>query len=749
MSRLSRINTIWRKELTDTLRDRRTLLAMVLVPMVLYPALMLGSLQAFELQATRLKSEKFTVGVGDPALQRWLNNIITTDVVRRAGRAPDSQPAEETPHAGSPAVRETAVESARSDLRETPPEFEIVLTDDLRAGLEAQRIHVGVSVEGPLPTLEGSDSARLTIVFDQTDVRSGLAATGLGGILERASRDMALRRLERAGLPRTVVTPIELIEQSVATPEKVSGSILGQVVPLILIIMTITGAIYPAIDLTAGERERGTLETLIVAPVPTVDLIVGKFVVVALIGMMSAVLNLLSIGGTVYLGGLGQVLSRGGPVSIPLSALPWVLLILVPLAIMFSALLLAVSSFARSFKEAQNYIMPVMIAGLIPAVVGVLPGTRLEGPLLIMPVTNIVVLTRELFMGRVDPVAILWVTVSTSIYAGAAVAVAAKLFGQEAVLFADSGSIKSLFVRRFFKPSDRPATAHALLLLAIVFSLNFFIQQSMQRSPQLAGKPAYYYALAGLLLLLLVIVPLGAARYMRTRITSAFLLSPPPLRGVLAGLCVGASTWVLAPAWFAWQETWMPLPAGLAESVKSIEESFASIHPLALLLLLAVVPGVCEELFFRGYVMSGLRSTFGPVTAVLLAAAAFGVSHYMAHRLALTFMLGAVLGLLAMRNRSIWPAMIAHVLHNGLTLAGSRDALLKPTLTRLGYPTDPLAPAALPWMLAAASLLLSGLALCLRAPRRPRADAPQQKTLADTSDPTPLPGSDPAHQTAV
>ncbi|TWT42175.1 ABC-2 family transporter protein [Phycisphaerae bacterium RAS1] len=747
MSRFSRINTIWRKELTDTLRDRRTLLAMVLVPMVLYPALMLGSLQAFELQATRLKSEKFTVGVSDAGVQRWLNNIITTDIVRRGGAAPESQPADGSTHSGA-AVRETAVESARSDLRETPPEFEVVLFGELRGAVEAQRVHVGLMVDGALPTLEGADSACFTMIFDQTDVRSGLAATGLGGILERASRDMALRRLERAGLPRTVVTPIEIIEQSVATPEKVSGSILGQIVPLILIIMTITGAIYPAIDLTAGERERGTLETLIVAPVPTVDLIVGKFIVVALIGMLSAMLNLLSIGGTVYLGGLGQILSRGGPISIPLSALPWVLLILVPLAVMFSALLLAVSSFARSFKEAQNYIMPVMIAGLIPAVVGVLPGTRLEGPLLIMPVTNIVVLTRELFMGRVDLIAIMWVTVSTTIYAGAAVAVAAKLFGQEAVLFADSGSIKSLFVRRFFKPSERPATAHALLLLAIVFSLNFFIQQSMQRSPQLAGQPAYYYALAGLLVLLLVAAPLGAAVYMRSRLASTFLLSAPPPRGLLAGVCIGASTWVLAPLWFVWQETWMPLPAGLAESVKAIEDSFATIHPLVLLLVLAVIPGICEELFFRGYVMSGLRSTFTPVAAVLLAAAAFGFSHYLAQRLALTFMLGAVLGLLAMRFRSIWPAMIAHVLHNGLTLAGSRDALLKPLLSNLGYPADPLTSQALPWLLGAAAIFLAGLALCLIGPRRD-APAARESLLADRSDPTSLPESGPAHQTAV
>ena len=102
---------------------------------------------------------------------------------------------------------------------------------------------------------------------------------------------------------------------------------------------------------------------------PTVDLIAGKFVVVTLIGLMSAVLNLISVGGTIYLAGVGSMLSPGTEFVIPLSALPWILLLLIPMAVMFSATLLAVCSFARSFKEAQNYIVPVMLAAMIPGVV--------------------------------------------------------------------------------------------------------------------------------------------------------------------------------------------------------------------------------------------------------------------------------------------------------------------------------------------------------------------------------------------
>ena len=464
MNRLSRISTIWRKELVDTLRDRRTLIAMIFVPLVLYPAMMLGSLQGFELQLTRLKQQEYKIAVVSEADRDWLRRVIDSDPARQPGA--EGQPAEvlvekaEKGELGAPAEtqpaprNQSAAEAARADVRQQPPPYEIVVVADvtaLKQSVAAGGANVGVLMPKGPPPPEDRGTTEVTLVLDQTDIRSQIASSGLEGIFQRADDFLLAQRLRRAELKPEFIRPIDVRQDAIATPEKVGGSILGQIVPLILIVMTITGAIYPAIDLTAGERERGTLETLMVAPVPTVDLIAGKFVVVALIAMISAVLNLVSIGGTIYLGGLGKLLSQGGAVVIPLHSLPLVLIVLIPLAIMFSAVLLAVCSFARSFKEAQNYVMPVMVAALIPAVVGILPGTRLEGPLLIMPVTNIVILTRDLFMDRIDVFAVLWVTLSTTLYAGAAVAVATKLFGQEAVLFADSGSIKTIFQRRFFQ----------------------------------------------------------------------------------------------------------------------------------------------------------------------------------------------------------------------------------------------------------------------------------------------------------
>lgn len=734
MSRFSRINTIWRKELTDILRDRRTVIAMVLVPIVLYPALMLGSLQAFELQQSRLQQESYRIGVAGAELARWLRRTIDTDPSRQAVDEPESLDDERRAQAGlppatapasSPATRPlNERERGRAEVRRNPPEYEIVVVPDVRAAVVQGLVHVGLDVSGPLPTAEGAQSIAVKLIYDQTDVRSDQYATpGLEAILQRASFRMMQQRLARLNLELSFVRPIELTSESIATPEKVGGSILGQVVPLILILMIFTGAIYPAIDLTAGERERGTLETLMVAPVPTVDLIAGKFIVVALIGLLSAVLNLISIGGTIYLGGLGDLLSRGNAVEFPLSSLPWILLVLVPLAIMFSALLLAVCSFARSFKEAQNYVMPVLVAALIPTVVGVLPGTRLEGPLLIMPVANIVVLTRELFMGHFNAEAILWVMLSSSIYAGAAVAVAARLFGQEAVLFADAGSLRTIFQRRFFKPALRPTAAAAFLLLAILYPLHYFLQRSFAESSWLAGNVKFLYATGLELLFLFVLVPLYAAQYTRVKLRTAFSWQPPPLTGWIAALCLGLSTWVLVLAWFPIQQQILPMPRAfeqvLAEKLGWLEHA----PLLVVLVFMALVPAVCEEVFFRGYVLSGLRSGMGKFWAVLVVAVAFGIYHGTVFRLIPTAVLGAVLGLLVLRTGSLWPAIVVHLMHNGLSvLAGHSDGLL-PVLQERGFDLKSGSAPPVVWTWTALALAVCGVIFALTS--RPRRESPE------------------------
>lgn len=738
MSRFSRINTIWRKELIDTLRDRRTLAAMVLVPMVLYPALMLGSIQAFEVQVSYLVTEEYAVGVASEEVRAWLQRMIDTDPARRS-EAPGAtaeeilEAAEQTTapdlrERGAPAAGRGSTETARSGVYNVPPPYRIFVVDEIGRSVLMNEVQAAVLVDGPPPLLHSDGSTRVLVAFDESDIRSEIAATGIKGILDRANETMLQQRLGRHDLDIEFIQPIAAVQENIAPAERMAGAVLGKIVPLILIVMTITGAIYPAIDLTAGERERGTLETLMVAPVPTVDLVAGKFVVVTLIGLMSATLNLISIGGTIYLGGVGSILTGGAGMAFPLAALPWIFVLLVPLAVLFSAMLLAVCSFARSFKEAQNYITPVMMAALIPGVVGILPGTRLEGPILIMPVANIVVLTRDLFLSKFDYNAILIVTLTTSLYAGAAVAVAAKLFGQEAVLFADSGSIKTIFQRRFFKPRPTPSAASALLVLALVFTLNFYLQQALAKAGWSEGLP-FLIATAVLFLIMMGVGPAFAAVYARVDVRQTFRLKAPNARALIAALCFGSSTWVLAKAWFVLQARFLPMDPRAEALLQAQFGWMDQTNPLVLVAFLALIPAVLEEFFYRGYVLSGVRSNLGKLASLLVVSLAFSLTHYSAHRIAMTFFLGALLGLLVIQYGSVLPAMLAHFMHNALTLITQHPQGIGASLEAVGIVEangDPT-PACL---IGALVIVAIGVLLCLIRPQR-QGDAPDDLRPAD------------------
>ncbi len=743
MTRFSRINTIWKKELIDTLRDRRTVVAMVLVPMVLYPAMMLGSIGAFELQVSYLVTEEYTVAVPDPDTRQWLRHVIDSDPARRIddnGTAEEiveraaTQPAEGTESSEQPEPERDGASVAKRGVRERPPPYRIVVVGEhVVEAVTGGAANVGLVLRGPPPRVGSENSSQIGVAFDESDIRSEIAASGLEGVLARYAERILLQRLAEREIDPSFVAPLQIESRNVASAERMTGSVLGRIVPLILIVMTITGAIYPAIDLTAGERERGTLETLMVAPVATSELVFGKFIVITLIGLLSALLNLVSIGGTIWLGGVGSMLAQGQQMVFPLGALPWVFLLLVPLAVLFSAVLLAVCSFARSFKEAQNYIAPVMMAALIPGVVGILPGTQLKGPILIMPVANIVVLTRELFLGKFDFGAIAIVAMSTSLYAGAAIAIATKLFGQEAVLFADSGSIRTLFQRKFFKPRPAPSCAVALLVLALVYTLNFYVQNSLGSAGIVPGV-GYLGAIALTLAILMGLGPYLTTLYLRASPLETFRLRAPTWAGWAAAVCFGLSTWVLIRAWFTYQETWLPFDPRIKAQLEAQLGWISSLHPATLVFFLALVPAFCEELFFRGFVLSGVRTALNRTWSVIIVALAFGLSHYMIQRLPATALLGAIMALLVVQYRSIYPAILAHFLHNALTTLSTHPEGLLPVLRGIGFDAAAEGYPPTGWLIAAAALSLVGLSLCLLAPKAADRGSDSRQAGAEGSD---------------
>lgn len=652
-----RVSIIYLKELVDILRDRRALAAMVIVPIVLYPLLMVGSVQAISVASSELRRQ-IVIGV-DPGHRDIFNELYREYEASAAFREPASPPAPSD---------EATEERPEVLLRE-------VRTDGMRQTVRDRLIHLGVVFQR-LPSGDPLTSQyEIELVYDPELPRGRSAFDWLSAALRDVARRRVEFRMSVLNVPIESLEPILLVERKVTTP----GSVLSLILPLILVLMTITGAIYPAIDLTAGERERGTLETLMVSPVPVMELIVGKFLVVATVAVVGAALNLLCVSATVYFGGFEQAFSgREQSGGFPFGVLPVILLSLVPFAILFSAVLIAVCSFARTFKEAQNYITPVILATLIPGGIAALPTSELQGILTVTPVANMVLLTREFLLGSPVPAGVIaQVLISTTLYAVAAVALAARIYGTESVVFADSGSLRASFARRLIRPADRPSSALVALVAALLFPLWYFVQVRLA-SVGGAGVLDTLRLSAVALPVCFVVLPLGVLWYWKVNPTTTLQISAPRPRHVIAACLLGLALWVPVSEWTVLQGRLVGMAPGLAEQNREIIAALNAAPIWQVVLYLGIVPGLCEELFFRGVLLSGLRDSMRKWTAIVVTALVFAVFHYVFFHVPAKAALGIVLGWLCWQSRSIWPAVLAHVLHNSVV------ALLPRVGDRLG-----------------------------------------------------------------
>ena len=702
-----RIRTIYVKELIDILRDRRTLIAMIVVPIVLYPLLMLGSIQAVSMQSEELQEEEFVILTStegqQKVIKRWIVDAptIARQLWEHKVRAGEADPQEQ--------LWEDAVPKAfRVKIHRG---FEV---EQIEQAIQSRQAQLGVVLRLDNPLNEMAKQWKVQLFFDPADIRSATAAGRFREILERQAEWIRLGRLAQFGVPPIVIDPLRWEDRTVTTP----GSILGQILPLILVLMTITGAIYPAIDLTAGERERGTLETLMVCPVPVIQLIVGKFLVITTIAIMGAVLNLGSISATVYFGGFQAALAGSEDVSFPFAVFPIILLALIPFAIFFSAVLIAVCSYAHTFKEAQNYITPIILAALVPGGIAALPTSKLAGAMLVTPVANMVLLTRELLLGastgrivggNVTWTALAWVLASTGLYAAAAVALAAKIFGTESVIFADTGSIRSAFARRLIRPSSRPSISMASLVVALLFPAWFYLQTGLQSTAD-GDMVALLRSIAIWMPVLFVGAPLLVLLYWKVNVAETWRLSGGRLRFYIAGSLIGVVAWVPLHELFLVQAALLPLPEELLAAETSFNAALESVSPWPAILMVAVIPGVCEELYFRGFLLSGLRSAARKWTAIVVSACVFGVFHFHFFKIPLTVVRGIVLGYVCWQSGSIWPAVLAHVTHNGFVVARTHMLDINGPL---GIdPENPLAHLPVEVIIPAVALTALALALC-------------------------------------
>ena len=683
---------LWRlclKELRESLRDRRTIVTLVLMPILVYPLLSIALQRLIIGGVSKAAQEtEFVIGTSDEETAIKIRDLLANaQRINESGAVSPIKITRSGEEKKKPSVPETHDENVIAVSSEHVG-FRIVIIDgrSVTSVLRDSQIDLAIPKLNLLSTqLERgvAQSYELDVEFQQGDLRSESAMSEMRRAMQLMNDHQSerIRRRINTELPAAVQMRASGIGQQ-ADP---TASIVG-VIPLVLILMTITGAVYPAIDLTAGERERGTMEALIATPAPRFALLLSKYVAVVCVAILTALANLFATWLTLSFGGLGQAIF--GKQGFSLWILAQILPLLVIFAAFFSAILLALCSFARSFKEAQAYLIPVMLLSLGPGLVTLMPNVKFTTLLGIVPLVNILLLSRDIMTGQSTLVPAFAAVFSTVIYACATLVVASRLFGAEA---ATSGSQEtwSELLGRPKKLRLFPTIGELAIYLALLFPV-FFVTSNVGGMLELRGEAAMSFN-AVLLVVLFVLLPLAFAWYRRLDVITTFRLNAVSIPSeskylqfarswgyLISVLLLSAGLWMIAFEAYLIFENWS-LASHLSEEERTkLKETFLLIPLWLVLLTGAIAPAVAEEFFFRGFVLSAFRTKLAPFRSVLYTSVLFGLFHVIAgsilslEKFLPTIILGIAIGYVAVRTNSLWPGILLHALHNGLIFGMSR-----------------------------------------------------------------------------
>lgn len=397
--------TVFCKEFTDTIRDRRTLLMMIIVPLCFYPVLafLLGHFSAQ--QRERIAANDVRLVIVDPS-----------DAARSSGLLDHLESKADEEHLVID-VNATTSDAAR-----------LVQRDDYEVALLVPETFVG--------TLDAGGSAEIEIIYKKTSAGSS-AGFKIKEMIEEFAAGVREQRLRDRSIDESLLEPIVLKTNNVASArEEHADGVFGGMFAYFLIFLTFVGSMPAAVDLGAGEKERGTLETLLTSPASLWSILAGKLLVVVLTGLVSATVSLCSVIPIILFGAdLGEQLGSIVGGAITLSSVLVILSLLLPLAIFFASITLTLSFYARSAKEAHSLVTPVMMVVVGGLMIGMLPGMKLTAASAFIPVLNASLAMRAVLGGTTEFVPMLIVYLSLLALAAGALYLGARIVARERTLF--------------------------------------------------------------------------------------------------------------------------------------------------------------------------------------------------------------------------------------------------------------------------------------------------------------------------
>ena len=619
--RYKSIRAIFKKEIIDIFRDKRTLAIMILIPLLLYPLLMLLGSQV-SIMVMRSRDAKVFPIAFDFQIDATLNSLV----------------------------------------KDQYDEYKLTVVNPL----DVEQAFDNGEIMAYITESSKDNRSLYTIHYKSSENDSNTASNRLSRLMNQYKDSLTRDQLNEAGInPEIILEPILLELSNKANDDEQAGMFLGMILPFILIIGLITGAMYPAIDVTSGEKERGTLETLLTLPVTSLELIGGKYLAVSTIAVISALLNFLSI----MAAGLFLMYSfatQFGEDNMDFgtnlqSLIPAVLITLVSIiifALFVSAVILCVTSFAKSFKEAQNYITPVMILFMFPAYVSMIPDVQLTSMTAAIPIVNISLLIREVLMLKYDVFNMAIVLFSNAGYALLAIILLSKIYNSESVLFDSKGEF-SLFERRdYIIKGSKVSTSDGLFIYVISALVLFYGSTILITKFSIYGLAFIQF--------IILIIPLLASVYLKLDFIKTFSLRLPRFKDLFAGLFLWIGAYIIANLSANFILHLFPENQNL---LSNLEDVLIGDHFLITLLIVAVLPAICEEFFFRGFILSSLRGSVRDRTAIIAVGLMFGLYHFNFIRIVPTTILGLAFTYSVYKSGSILIPIMMHFLNNAMAVS--------------------------------------------------------------------------------
>ncbi|HEX4415864.1 MAG TPA: ABC transporter permease subunit/CPBP intramembrane protease [Lacipirellulaceae bacterium] len=705
------IRLIYAREIRDQLRDRRTLFMIAVLPLLLYP--LLGT-SVFQLSQFVRKSEPRVLVVGaeqlegnddipalfeqghfdpkmagDPKVADWLH--VEFAKTRPASPSPPAAKSEEASsgkNGDKPAdSEESDPELKRAEERLKSGDVQVVLNfppgfgDRLREG----RAQIKARAAGDKTPAPDSESAveieKPELMYNSGKEKSRVAHMQVAQIVSAWKSQIVRENLLASRMPASVARPFEIEPHDVAELHAQQALMWSKVLPFVLFIWALTGAFYPAVDLCAGEKERGTLETLLSSPAARTEIVWGKLLTVMTFSGATALLNLASLGVTArYV--IAQLSSMpigdmGEGMELPtFASLLWLVIALIPMTALFSALCLACAAFARSTKEGQYYLMPLFLISMPLMLLPLAPGSELNLGNSLIPITGVVFLVMSLIQGDYSEALRYFVPVCgvTLICCHWAIRWAVYQFNQESVLFRESERLdpRRWIVHLIRDRRDTPTLAEAFFCVVLILVIQFFMQLAITANAP--ANPDFGYLALALFISQVVCIALPAllmTLILTDRPRKTLLLARSPgLAACLVAVSLAFLAHPLGLQLSLWIRQLYPVSDSLHDKLEVIGQMLKSAPnswlPYA---IIAVLPAFCEELAFRGFILSGFRHLGSKWWAIGLSAICFGLVHGIIQQSLSASILGILIGYIAVQTGSLIPGMLFHMTYNSLGFA--------------------------------------------------------------------------------